>query len=114
MTDKRRVIVKRLPDEIHPTHEGITSESKPDYVKDEIPMMIIFEVQCESCCDELRLKDFSTDGDGLVYQCFKCNREVFYTEIKRLVNGGWKTAGMRIGQEKYYDASPIDATRLGF
>ena len=54
------------------------------------------------------LKDFSTDGDGLIYVCYKCQHEISLHEIMTAAN---KQAD---GETWYMIGLPRDTTRLGF
>jgi hypothetical protein len=62
-----------------------------------------------TCCEQaMRLKDYSTDGDGLIYICEKCQHEISMNEImraaiERIDGETWKMQGR-----------PRDYSRLGF
>ena len=61
------------------------------------------------CCEtEMALKDYSTDGDGLIYVCLECQHEISMFEIM--------TAALEKadGETWVMQGKPRDTTRLGF
>ena len=56
----------------------------------------------------MSMKDYSTDGDGLIYLCYQCQSEISVWEISL------KALEHKDGETWKMQGRPRDTTRLGF